>query len=76
LRVLIRSEIHVIRHVFLVGPRLQERHGELCQLLSSMRDNDTVTGQDVLNNLGLQGWEMQSQEDTEFMIDLMDTLVN
>jgi phosphonate transport system substrate-binding protein len=41
-----------------------------------MRDNDNVKGQDVLNNLGLQGWEMQSQEDTEFMIDLMDTLVN
>lgn len=74
LRVLVRSEIHVIRHVLLVGPRLRERHGDLWKLLSEMGDN--AKGEDALKSLGLQGWEMQTQEDTEFMIDLMDTLVN
>jgi phosphonate transport system substrate-binding protein len=29
----------------------------------------------VLSALGLQAWERQDQEDTEFMIDLMDTLM-
>lgn len=74
LRILIRSEIYVIRHVLLAGPRLQERQNDLLELLPAM-SGDT-RGKGVLTSLGLQGWELQGQEDTEFMIDLMDTLVD
>ena len=74
LRELVRSEIYVIRHVLLAGPRLQTHHQDLRHLLPSMTENPK--GQGVLDSMGLQGWELQGQEDTEFMIDLMDTLVN
>ena len=73
-RELIRSEIHVIRHVLLVSPRMQALRPELQQLLPAM-GND-AKGKSVLESLGLLGWEIQEQEDTEFMIDLMDTLVS
>ena len=73
-RELIRSEIHVIRHVLLLSPRMHALHGELQQMLLMM--NDDIKGKSVLQSLGLLGWEAQEQEDTEFMIDLMDTLVS
>lgn len=74
LRELIRSEIHVIRHVLLASPRLQEQHEPLRRILPAMSTDPK--GKGVLESMGLQGWEIQEQEDTEFMIDLMDTLVN
>ncbi|MCK5813301.1 MAG: PhnD/SsuA/transferrin family substrate-binding protein [Cocleimonas sp.] len=72
LRVLIASEIFVIRHILLAGPKLQQHHQQLESLLVNMQDNPK--GADVLKTMGLRGWETQTQEDTEFMIDLMDTL--
>lgn len=74
LRELVCSEIYVIRHVLLAGPRLLERQQELRELLPAMSTD--IKGKGVLTSLGLQGWEQQNQEDTEFMIDLMDTLVD
>lgn len=74
LRELVRSEIHVIRHVLLAGPRMQVHAPTLRTLLPAMAADPK--GQGVLTSLGLKGWELQEQEDTEFMIDLMDTLVN
>lgn len=74
LRELIRSEIYVIRHVLLAGPRLQARCDDLRQILPVMTAD--ARSQGVLDSMGLQGWELQGQEDTEFMIDLMDTLVH
>lgn len=74
LRELVRSEIHVIRHVLLAGPRMQAQAQTLRTLLPSMATDPKGAG--VLASLGLQGWELQEQEDTEFMIDLMDTLVD
>lgn len=73
LRVLITSEIHDIRHVLLVGPRLQQRQEDLQQLLRDMKSDPK--GSSVLDSLGLPSWNIQEQEETEFMIDLMDTLV-
>ncbi len=73
LRVLIRSEIFVIKHVLLAGSKLQEHKSRLEQVLLEMADNNK--GRGVLESMGFQGWEKQTQEDTEFMIDLMDTLV-
>ncbi|PID49247.1 MAG: phosphate ABC transporter substrate-binding protein [Proteobacteria bacterium] len=74
LRPLIRSEIHDIRHVLLSSPRMKEHHAGLCELLAGMSHNPK--GQDILQNLGFIGWDMLQQEDAEFMIDLMDTLVS
>ncbi len=74
LRVLVSSEIYVIRHVLLAGPRFQAHFDDLRQILPAMGMD--AKGKGVLDSLGLQGWEVQAQEDTEFMIDLMDTLVS
>ena len=72
LKVLISSEIFVIRHILLAGPELQQHHQQLQSLLVNMQDDPKGIG--VLEAMGLKGWEKQNQEDTEFMIDLMDTL--
>jgi phosphonate transport system substrate-binding protein len=74
LRELIRSQIYDIRHVLLAGPRLQEQLPAIQTLLADMTNNPK--GQDVLANLKFDSWEVLQQEDTEFMIDLMDTLVS
>jgi phosphonate transport system substrate-binding protein len=73
LRPLVSSQIHVIYHVLMVGPRLAERRGEIKQLLIGMQDD--AKGKGVLESLGLKGWEPVKEEGMEFMIDLMDTLV-
>lgn len=73
LRPLIHSRISTIRHVLLVGPRLVKRQEELRRELVAMSTNDR--GRSVLESLGFEGWEGLEQEDVEFMIDLMDTLV-
>lgn len=74
LRMLIRSEIQVIEHILLIGPRLADRHGEIQDALITMRDD--AKGSGVLESLGFRDWEQVDHEDTEFMIDLMDTLVS
>lgn len=74
LKELIRSQIYDIRHVLLAGPRLQEHHAAIQSMLEQMTHDDK--GQDVLANLKFDDWEILQQEDTEFMIDLMDTLVS
>ncbi len=72
LKVLISSDIQVIRHVLLAGPGLAEQHDKIRNALLNM-SSDTK-GMGVLQAMGMEGWENQTQEDTEFMIDLMDTL--
>lgn len=74
LRELIRSQIYDIRHVLLAGPRLQEQQQAIQTVLAEMKNDPK--GLDVLANLKFDGWEILQQEDTEFMIDLMDTLVS
>jgi len=71
---LIRSQIFVIRHVMLVGPKLEEHHQAFKDVLLNMQNDEKGPG--VLNSLGLSAWENQDHEDTEFMIDLMETLVD
>lgn len=72
LREVIRSQIYDIRHVLLAGPGIQEHHEAIKIALAGMNDNEK--GQDALANLSFESWEILQQEDTEFMIDLMDTL--
>lgn len=73
LRPVVRSQISVVRHVLLAGPRLAERREEMRMAVASMAADER--GKSVLEGLGFDGFELLEQEDVEFMIDLMDTLV-
>lgn len=72
LKVLVRSQISVIHHALMIGPRLQERRDEIQQLLVNMSADEKGPG--VLQSLGFNSWQKVDDEDMEFMIDLMDTL--
>jgi phosphonate transport system substrate-binding protein len=72
LRPLVRSQIQVIHHALMVGPRLSESIEPLRDMMLGM-DKDSK-GSGVLAAMGLNGWEHMDHEEMEFMIDLMDTL--
>ena len=74
LRILVRSQISVIHHSLMLGPNLQHRKEEIQELLLTMNSEDK--GQGVLKSLGFSGWDKMEDEEMEFMIDLMDTLVS
>ncbi|MBK6851533.1 MAG: phosphate/phosphite/phosphonate ABC transporter substrate-binding protein [Burkholderiales bacterium] len=73
LRVLVKSEIGVIRHMLLAGPRLAEHHAALRELIGGMSEPGS-DGKRALDALGLAGFELQQPEDVEFMIDMVNTL--
>ena len=81
MRALVTSQIQIVQHVLLVGPKLAGRKDEISQLLLEMSDNGNGNGngngkgKGVLESLDIEGWEKLEQEDVEFMIDLMSTLV-
>ncbi|MEJ2590771.1 MAG: phosphate/phosphite/phosphonate ABC transporter substrate-binding protein [Candidatus Thiodiazotropha sp.] len=72
LRPLVSSQIQIIHHSLLIGPRLTDRRESLRELLLGMTQADKGAG--VLQALGFTGWERVDEEEMEFMIDLMDTL--
>ncbi len=72
LKVLVRSQISVIHHSLMIGPKLQDRRAEIQQILVDMHNDEK--GQGVLSSLGFNAWQKIEDEETEFMIDLMDTL--
>jgi len=72
LRVLVRSEIFVITHVFLVHPRLAALADTFRRCLMVM-DTD-AKGLAALDDVGIDRWEPVEQEEVEFMIDLMHAL--
>lgn len=72
LKVLVRSQISVIHHALMIGPRLQDRREEIQSLLVEMSNDDK--GRGVLQSLGFTAWQKVDEEEMEFMIDLMDTL--
>ncbi|MEJ2406798.1 MAG: phosphate/phosphite/phosphonate ABC transporter substrate-binding protein [Candidatus Thiodiazotropha sp.] len=72
LRPLVKSQIQVIHHALLAGPRLVERQNTLRELLIDMAQDTKGAG--VLRTLGFEAWELMDDEEMEFMIDLMDTL--
>lgn len=74
LRPLVRSEISVIRHMLLAGPNAAPLVARLQTALTEMASIDKDAA--ILKDLGFSGWEASSQEDVEFMIDLMDTLTS
>lgn len=72
LRVLVRSQIDVIHHSLMIGPKLIDRRDEIQKILVEMCHDEKGLG--VLTSLGFESWEKVEQEEMEFMIDLMDTL--
>lgn len=76
LKPLIESKLADITHVLLVHPRIGEVDtGKLLQALLAL--TGAADGQPVLDELGMSGgFEAMAEEDAEFMIDLMDTLLD
>ena len=72
LKVLVRSQISVIHHSLMIGPKLADRRDEIKNLLIDMSHDDK--GKGVLKGLGFDAWISVEDEEMEFMIDLMDTL--
>jgi phosphonate transport system substrate-binding protein len=72
LRILVRSQIDIIHHSLMIGPRLQKKQRLFQKVLTEMSNNEK--GKAVLASLGFQQWQIVNEEAMEFMIDLMDTL--
>ncbi|NOQ63049.1 MAG: PhnD/SsuA/transferrin family substrate-binding protein [Methyloprofundus sp.] len=73
LRILVRSQISVIHHSLMIGPNLLDQREKIHDILLNMSHDEK--GQGVLESLGFQQWETVSEDEMEFMIDLMDTLM-
>jgi phosphonate transport system substrate-binding protein len=72
LRPLVSSQIQVVHHALLAGPRLAQKKNTLRDLMIGMEQDTKGAG--VLRTLGFSAWEPMDDEEMEFMIDLMDTL--
>ncbi|SEF78009.1 phosphate/phosphite/phosphonate ABC transporter substrate-binding protein [Marinobacterium lutimaris] len=72
MRVLVSSQISVVHHALLVGPQMQDCMAELKALVTQMHKDEKGIG--VLESMGIKEFESMSTEQTEFMIDLIDTL--
>ncbi len=72
LRILVRSQIGVIHHSLMIGPKLKDKKELFEKSLLKMAEETKGVG--VLESLGFKGWEKVDEEEMEFMIDLMDTL--
>jgi phosphonate transport system substrate-binding protein len=72
LKVLVRSQISVIHHALMIGPKLHNQRENIQQLLMAMSADEKGAG--VLKSLGFNSWQIVDDEEMEFMIDLMDTL--
>jgi len=72
LRILVRSQISVIHHSLMIGPKLLNKKEQFQNALIEM-DKDEK-GQGVLKSLNFNAWEKVEDDEMEFMIDLMDTL--
>ena len=73
LRVLVRSQIQLVHHSMMVGPRLAPHKDKL--LASMLAMNDRENGQRILSDLDFTAWAAIDAEEMEFMIDLVDTLL-
>lgn len=71
---LVSSEISVVHHVLLASPLFMKYRDKLMQVLLDMESSEK--GKAVLESMELEGWEEMCVEETEFMIDLIDTLID
>jgi phosphonate transport system substrate-binding protein len=53
---------------------MQEHLDVLTDRLLNMEEDPK--GREVLKSMGLDGWDFMEEEQTEFMIDLIDTLID
>lgn len=75
LKVLIESAIGDITHVVLSHPRMGEQVPALLKVLTGL--GQQTNDHEVLQALGIAGgFEVMHEEDAEFMVDLMDTLLD
>ncbi len=72
LRILVRSQISVIHHSLMIGPKLLDQRQTIQQDLMNMQHDEK--GKKILDSLGFEGFQIVDDEEMEFMIDLMDTL--
>jgi phosphonate transport system substrate-binding protein len=72
LRILVRSQIDVIHHSLMIGPKMQDKRLEIQDILADMGKDEKSEG--VLKSLGFSRWKKVEDEEMEFMIDLIDTL--
>ena len=72
LRVLVRSQIQVISHVFLAHPRVADKMARLRAALLAMAGDEK--GRMALADVGIDHFEPVEREEVEFMIDLMVAL--
>lgn len=74
LNVLIESDIAVLSHMVLVKEDF-ERTADVEQVILSLQNDDE--GRTILSELGFaEGFNAVSEEEAEFMIDLMETLIS
>lgn len=74
LTVLIESDLADISHVLLIKDGFADEKVLMDAILNLHHDDD---GRDTLTELGMpQGFETMSEEDGEFMLDLMETLLD
>jgi phosphonate transport system substrate-binding protein len=73
LKPLVSSQIQVVHHSLMIGPALADKKDDFRQALLSMSEDEK--GQGVLKSLGFSGFEEMDEEEMEFMIDLVDTLL-
>ena len=74
MRVLVSSQISVVHHSLLVGPRMAEHIPAIQAALLTMQEDEK--GKGVLESMNIDNWEPMDSEQTEFMIDLIDTLID
>lgn len=75
LKVLVESKLADITHALLISPDEAEHADLLKEALLSLKGS--ADGQPVLDELGIpEGFTAMSEEDAEFMIDLMETLLD
>ena len=71
---LVRSQISVVKHMLLAGPKFAEHAAALQKALAEMANDPKEAA--ILKDLGVDHWEITPQEDVEFMIDLLHTLID
>lgn len=74
LKTLVSSQVQVVHHTLMAGPRIADKHDAIKTALLDM--SATPKGMGVLESLDMTGWSEVGAEDSEFMIDLMDTLMS
>jgi len=72
LKVIVRSQIGVVHHSLMIGPKLLDKKDQFQKVLIEMNKDEKGLG--VLSSLGFNAWKKVEDDEMEFMIDLMDTL--